>query len=36
MYVDTVVLAGVGTVALMLVFVGGVIWFIVHDSHKHK
>nr|WP_319823067.1 cytochrome c oxidase subunit CcoM [Mangrovitalea sediminis] len=36
MYVDTVVLASVGTVALMLAFFGGVIGFVVHDSHKHK
>lgn len=34
MFVDTVVLAGIGTVALMFVFFGGVGYFIYRDSHK--
>lgn len=34
MFLDTVVLAGIGTVALMLAFFGGVGLFIWKDSHK--
>ncbi|WP_172962355.1 cytochrome c oxidase subunit CcoM [Hydrocarboniclastica marina] len=34
MYVDTVVLAGIGTVALMLSFFGGFGYFVYRDSHK--
>lgn len=34
MYIDTVVLAGIGTVALMLAFFGGMGYFIYRDSHK--
>ncbi|WP_318652119.1 cytochrome c oxidase subunit CcoM [Pseudomonas sp. PDM14] len=36
MFVDTVVLAGIGTVALMFVFFGGFTYFIWKDSHKRK
>ncbi|MGQ7958435.1 cytochrome c oxidase subunit CcoM [Pseudomonas sp. SP16.1] len=36
MFVDTVVLAGVGTVLLMVAFFGGVGYFIWKDSHKRK
>jgi hypothetical protein len=36
MFVDTVVLAGVGTVLLMIAFFGGVGYFIWKDSHKRK
>lgn len=36
MYIDTVVLAGVGTVALMFAFFGGVGYFIYRDSHKKR
>lgn len=36
MYVDSVVLAGIGTVFLMFAFFGGVGYFIYRDSHKHK
>ncbi|WP_262880342.1 cytochrome c oxidase subunit CcoM [Pseudomonas paralcaligenes] len=34
MFMDTVVLAGIGTVALMVAFFGGVGLFIWKDSHK--
>ncbi|WP_277344314.1 MULTISPECIES: cytochrome c oxidase subunit CcoM [Pseudomonadaceae] len=34
MFVDVVVLAGIGTVGLMLAFFGGVGYFIWKDSHK--
>ena len=34
MFIDTVVLAGIGTVALMVAFFGGVGLFIWKDSHK--
>ncbi len=34
MFIDTVVLAGIGTVALMFVFFGGVGLFIWKDSRK--
>ncbi|WJN61028.1 cytochrome c oxidase subunit CcoM [Pseudomonas sp. SO81] len=34
MFLDTVVLAGIGTVALMVAFFGGVGLFIWKDSHK--
>ncbi|WP_263864186.1 cytochrome c oxidase subunit CcoM [Pseudomonas sp. PDM16] len=34
MFLDTVVLAGIGTVALMFVFFGGFGLFIWKDSHK--
>lgn len=34
MFIDTVVLAGIGTVALMFAFFGGVGLFIWKDSHK--
>lgn len=34
MYIDTVVLAGIGTVALMFAFFGGVGYFIYRDTHK--
>ncbi|ARS49812.1 MULTISPECIES: cytochrome c oxidase subunit CcoM [Pseudomonadaceae] len=36
MFVDTVVLAGVGTVLLMIAFCGGVGYFIWKDAHKRK
>lgn len=36
MFIDTVVLAGIGTVALMLAFFGGVGLFIWKDSHRVK
>ncbi|WP_404367003.1 cytochrome c oxidase subunit CcoM [Marinobacter sp.] len=36
MYVDTFVLAGIGTVALMFAFMGGVGYFIYRDSHKKQ
>lgn len=36
MFVDTVVLAGVGTVLLMFAFIGGVGYFIWKDAHKSK
>ena len=36
MFVDTVVLAGVGTVLLMVAFFGGVGYFIWKDAHKRK
>ena len=36
MFVDTVVLAGVGTVLLMFAFFGGVGYFIWKDAHKRK
>ena len=34
MFVDEVVIAGIATVGLMVAFLGGVVWFIWHDSHK--
>lgn len=34
MFLDTVVLAGIGTVFLMVAFFGGVGLFIWKDSHK--
>lgn len=34
MYMDTVVLAGIGTVFLMFAFLGGVGYFVYRDSHK--
>lgn len=34
MYIDAFVLAGIGTVALMLSFFGGFGYFIYRDSHK--
>lgn len=36
MYLDTVVLAGVGTVLLMFAFMGGFAYFVYRDSHKRK
>lgn len=36
MFVDSVVLAGVVTVGLMIAFFGGVGYFIWRDSHKKK
>ncbi|MFE8071101.1 cytochrome c oxidase subunit CcoM [Marinobacteraceae bacterium S3BR75-40.1] len=36
MYVDSVVIAGVVTVLLMVAFFGGVGLFIYKDSHKRK
>lgn len=36
MFLDTVVLAGIGTVALMLAFFGGVGYFIWKDARKPK
>lgn len=36
MYMDTVVLAGIGTVLLMFGFFGGVGAFIVHDMRRRK
>ncbi len=36
MFIDEVVLAGVGTVGLMVAFLGGVVLFIWRDSHKKK
>ncbi|PVY70027.1 hypothetical protein C8D92_11057 [Tamilnaduibacter salinus] len=36
MYVDNVVLAGIGTVMLMFAFFGGVGYFVWHDAHKEK
>lgn len=41
MYVDGVVIAGVGTVLLMIGFMAAVGWFVVHDAKtraidKHK
>lgn len=36
MFVDAVVLAGVGTVVLMVAFFAGVGYFIWKDSHKRK
>ncbi|SDO76907.1 MULTISPECIES: cytochrome c oxidase subunit CcoM [Pseudomonas] len=35
MFIDEVVLAGVITVGLMIVFCGGVGYFIWKDSHRH-
>ncbi|WP_258371511.1 cytochrome c oxidase subunit CcoM [Pseudomonas alcaligenes] len=34
MFLDTVVLAGIGTVALMVAFFGGVGYFIWKDAHR--
>ncbi len=34
MFIDEVVLAGIGTVGLMVAFLGGVVLFIWRDSHK--
>ena len=36
MYIDVVVLAGIGTVGLMVAFCAGVGYFIWKDSHKRK
>ncbi len=36
MYVDSVVLAGIGTVILMLAFFGGVVFFLMRDANKKK
>lgn len=36
MFIDEVVIAGVVTVGLMVAFLGGVGWFIWHDSHKPR
>ncbi len=36
MFLDDVVLAGVITVGLMVVFLGAVAWFIWQDSKKEK
>lgn len=36
MFIDTVVLAGIGTVGLMLAFFAGIGYFIWTDSHKRK
>ncbi|SDK06165.1 MULTISPECIES: cytochrome c oxidase subunit CcoM [Pseudomonas] len=36
MFIDEVVLAGILTVGLMIVFCGGVGYFIWKDSHKRK
>jgi hypothetical protein len=36
MYIDVVVLSGVGVVALMLAFFGGVGYFMYKDAHKSK
>ncbi|MNY71532.1 hypothetical protein D3C86_2098950 [compost metagenome] len=36
MFIDTVVLAGIGTVGLMVAFFVGVGYFIWKDSHKRK
>ncbi|HSC84171.1 MAG TPA: cytochrome c oxidase subunit CcoM [Pseudomonas sp.] len=36
MFIDTVVLAGIGTVALMFAFFGGVGFFIWKDAHRVK
>ncbi|WP_305955919.1 MULTISPECIES: cytochrome c oxidase subunit CcoM [unclassified Pseudomonas] len=36
MFVDVVVLAGIGTVGLILAFFGGFAYFIWKDSHKRK
>tara|TARA_R110002051_G_scaffold303305_1_gene372107 strand:- start:26 stop:226 length:201 start_codon:yes stop_codon:yes gene_type:complete len=36
MFIDEVVLAGIGTVGLMVAFLGGVGLFIWRDSHKKK
>ena len=35
MYMDTVVVAGILTVGLMVAFLGGGGYFIWNDSHKH-
>lgn len=36
MYLDSAVLAGIGTVLLMFVFMGGFAYFIFRDAHKVK
>ncbi|WP_447592386.1 cytochrome c oxidase subunit CcoM [Aquipseudomonas campi] len=36
MFVDTVVLAGIGTVGLMFAFFAGFGYFIWKDAHKRK
>lgn len=36
MYVDTIVLAGIGTVALMIGFFGGVVYFLRKDAIKNS
>ncbi|WP_437884607.1 cytochrome c oxidase subunit CcoM [Pseudomonas sp. LRF_L74] len=36
MYVDTVVIAGIGTVALLFAFVAGIGIFIWKDARKNK
>jgi hypothetical protein len=36
MYIDVVVLAGIGTVVLMVAFFVGFGYFIWQDSHKRK
>lgn len=34
MFIDEVVIAGIATVALMVAFLGGVVWFVWRDSQK--
>ena len=36
MFIDVVVLAGIGTVGLMVAFIGGIGYFIWQDSQKSK
>jgi len=36
MFMDTAVIAGIGTGLLMIAFCGGVGYFILRDSHKRK
>jgi cbb3-type cytochrome oxidase subunit 3 len=36
MYLDVVVLSGVGVVALMVAFFGGVGYFLYRDAQKNK
>ena len=36
MYVDIVVLSGVGVVGLMIAFFGGVYYFLRKDAKNHK
>ena len=36
MFMDTVVFAGLGTVLLMVAFLGGFGYFIWKDAHKRK
>ncbi|KAF1068547.1 MAG: hypothetical protein GAK45_01334 [Pseudomonas citronellolis] len=35
MFVDEVVFAGIATVGLMILFFGGIGYFIWKDSHRH-